>query len=362
MRLGVAAALVGGSLVPGDIEVADGAIAAVGLEPRGRKIAAPGFVDLQVNGFAGVDLMRANADGWAAAGEAMLATGVTAYRPTVITAAEADMAGALASVAEAAGSGDADGPRLLGAHLEGPFLHPDRLGAHPPEYRRDPDAALLERLLAAGPVAHVTLAPELPGVAALIDLLAARGLLIAAGHSDATAAQAHAAFDRGVRTVTHLFNAMRPATAREPGLALAALARGDVVVQLIADGHHVAGDAMAVAWAAARGRLALVTDAVAAAAAGDGTFTLGGRPVHAEGGVVRDAAGGLAGSALTMDAAVRRLHALGAPLDAALDAASAVPATLAGRPELGTLAPGTPADVVVLDDRLEVVRTLVAGR
>ena len=356
MRLGVAAALVGGSLVPGDVEVADGAIAAVGLEPRGSGIAAPGFVDLQVNGFAGVDLMHAGAAARASAGAAMLATGVTAYRPTVITAAEDELVAALGAI------GDAPGPRVLGAHLEGPFLHPDRLGAHPPEHRRDPDAALLERLLAAGPVAHVTLAPELPGAAALIDLLAARGILIAAGHSDATAAQAHAAFDRGVRTVTHLFNAMRPATAREPGLALAGLARDDVVVQLIADGHHVAGDAMRVAWAAARGRLALVTDAVAAAAAGDGTFTLGGRPVRAEGGVVRDATGRLAGSALTMDAAVRRLHALGAPLAEALAAASTVPATLAGRPELGTLAPGTPADVVVLDDRLEVVRALAAGR
>jgi len=356
MRLGVAAALVGGSLVPGDVEVADGAIAAVGLEPRGSGIAAPGFVDLQVNGFAGVDLMHAGAAARASAGAAMLATGVTAYRPTVITAAEDELVAALGAI------GDAPGPRVLGAHLEGPFLHPDRLGAHPPEHRRDPDAALLERLLAAGPVAHVTLAPELPGAAALIDLLAARGILIAAGHSDATAAQAHAAFDRGVRTVTHLFNAMRPATAREPGLALAALARADVVVQLIADGHHVAADAMRVAWAAARGRLALVTDAVAAAAAGDGAFTLGGRPVRAEGGVVRDATGRLAGSALTMDAAVRRLHALGAPLAEALAAASTVPATLAGRPGLGTLAPGTPADVVVLDDRLEVVRALVAGR
>jgi N-acetylglucosamine-6-phosphate deacetylase len=154
---------------------------------------------------------------------------------------------------------------------------------------------------------------------------------------------------------------MRPPAAREPGLALAALARDDVVVQLIADGHHVAADAMRVAWAAARGRLALVSDAVAAAAAGDGEFTLGGRPVRAAGGVVRDAAGRLAGSALTMDAAVRRLHAHGPPLEEALAAASTVPARLAGRLELATLEPGTPADVVVLDDRLEVVRTLVAG-
>ncbi len=366
MRLGVAAALVGGSIVPGDVEVADGAIAAVGLGDGsgGRGLAAPGFVDLQVNGFAGVDLMRADVAGYAAAGAALAATGVTAYRPTLMTAAEEDTIAALrtiAAVGRAEGGGAAAGPRILGAHLEGPFLHPARLGAHPPEHRRDPDPALLERLLAAGPVGHVTLAPELPGADALIDALLARGIVVAAGHSDATAAQAHAAFDRGVRTVTHLFNAMRPPAAREPGLALAALARGDVDVQLIADGHHVADDTLRVAWAAAPGRAALVTDATAAAAAGDGGFTLGGRPVHAAGGVVRDPAGRLAGSALTMDAAVRHVHALGIPLAEALAAASSVPARIAGRPGLGDLAPGSPADVVVLDDRLEVVRTLVGG-
>src|SRR5215218_8224702 len=205
MRLGVAAALVGGSLVPGDVEVAGGEIVAVGLAgARGSAVAAPGFVDLQVNGFAGVDLMHADAGGYAAAGAALAATGVTAYRPTLITAPEAELVAALRAVP----AGTPGAPRLLGVHLEGPFLHPGRLGAHPPEHRRDPDPALLDRLLAAGPVAHVTLAPELPGAAGMIDALLARGIVVAAGHSDATAAQAHAAFDRGIRTVTHLFNAM----------------------------------------------------------------------------------------------------------------------------------------------------------
>ncbi|HZB76577.1 MAG TPA: N-acetylglucosamine-6-phosphate deacetylase [Solirubrobacteraceae bacterium] len=359
MRLGVAAALVGGSLVAGDVEVAGGDIAAVGLGDgsRGSGLAAPGFVDLQVNGFAGVDFMHADAAAHAAAGAALAATGVTAYRPTLITAPQAELVDALRGLP----TGRAGAPCVLGAHLEGPFLHPAQMGTHLPEHRRDPDRQLLERLLAAGPVAHVTLAPELPGALDLVDLLAARGVSVAAGHSDATAAQAHAAFDRGVRTVTHLFNAMRAPTAREPGLALAALARPDVTVQLIADGHHVADDAVRVAWAAASGRLALVTDAAAAAGAGDGSFTLGGRPVRAEGGVVRDAGGRLAGSALTMHTAVRRLHALGIPLAGALAAATMVPAAIAGRPELGTLAPGSPADVVVLDDRLEVVAVLVGG-
>ena len=340
MRLGVAAALVDGALLPGDVAVEDGAVTAVGLSGRGRGIAAPGFVDLQVNGFAGVDLIHADREGYARVEEAMLATGTTAFRPTFITAPEADLVAALREIPP----------------------DPAILGAHPAAWRRDPDPALLARLLEAGPVRHVTLAPELEGATALIDLLLARGVLIAAGHSDATAAEAHAAFDRGVRTVTHLFNAMRPMATRDPGIALAALARPDVAIQLIADGHHVADDALRVAWRAARGRIALVTDAVAAAGMGDGTFPFAGGHVVATGGVVRGPEGQLAGSALTMIDAVRHVHALGVPLEEALTAASATPARIAGRPDLGRLAPGAPADVVVLDDGLRVLRVIREGR
>jgi len=358
MRLGVEAALVDGALVPGDVEVAGGVIAAVGLGGGGRGIAAPGFVDLQVNGFAGVDFMHTDREGYARAGEAMLATGTTAYQPTFITAAEEDLAAALREVPAGRAAG---GPCVIGAHLEGPFVSPRRLGVHPPAWQRSPDPALLERLLDAGAVRQVTLAPELPGAFELIDLLLARGVVVSAGHSDASAAEAHLAFDRGVRTVTHLFNAMRPLVPRDPGIALAALARPDVTVQLIADMHHVAGDTLLVAWQAARGRLALVTDAVAATAMGDGDFALAGRPLVSSDGVVRGPEGQLAGSVLTMIDAVRNLHGLRIPLEDALGAASAVPARIAGRPDLGRLAPGAPADVIVLDDNLELVRVLVGG-
>jgi N-acetylglucosamine-6-phosphate deacetylase len=357
VRLGVAAALVDGRLVPGDVEVADGRVGAVGLGGgAGRGIAAPGLVDLQVNGFGGVDLYGADAGGWRQAGESLLATGVTAFVPTLISAPEADTLQALRGIPRAP-----IGPRLLGAHLEGPFLSPRRPGTHDPAHLRAPDAALLGRLLDAGRVALVTLAPELPGALDLVDALLARGVAVSAGHSDATAEEARAAFDRGVRTVTHLFNAMPPFAHRAPGLAGAALARDDVIVQLIADGHHLAPDTVRVAWAAARGRLALVTDAMAAAAAPDGEHRLGRLTVRAEGGVVRNAAGTLAGSALTLIEAVRNLHALGAPLEAALSAATEVPARVLGRGDVGRLAIGAPADVAVLDDRLEVVRVLVGG-
>ena len=250
---------------------------------------------------------------------------------------------------------------MIGAHLEGPFISPRRLGVHPREWLRAPDPALLVRLLDAGEVRQVTLAPELPGALELIDLLVERGVVVSAGHTDADAAQAHLAFDRGVGTVTHLFNAMRPPAPRDPGIALAALGRPDVTVQLIADGEHVAGDALLVAWRAARGRLALVTDAVAAAAMPDGVFALAGRRLVSSAGAVRGPEGQLAGSVLTMIDAVRNLHALGVPLEEALGAASDVPARIAGRADLGRLAPGAPADVVVLDDNLEIARVLVGG-
>ena len=357
-RLGVEAALVGGELLRGDVEVADGRIVAVGLNGTpGRGVAAPGFIDLQVNGFAGVDFFSADTDGYRRAGEALLACGVTTFQPTFITSPEEQLTAALREVPRNGGA-----PRILGAHLEGPFIAPERLGTHPADARRDPDRELLERLLAAGLVSHVTLAPELPGALDLVDLLRERGVTVSGGHSNATAAEAREAFARGVKTVTHIFNAMRPFAAREPGLAGAALVTGDVAVQVILDGVHLADDTARLVWQAAGGRVALVTDAIAAAGAGDGSYTLAGVDFEVENGVARRADSVLAGSTVVMIEAVRNLVALGAPLALALAAASEVPARIAGRPELGTLVPGACADVVVLDDRLEIVRVLVSGK
>jgi N-acetylglucosamine-6-phosphate deacetylase len=357
VRLGVEAALVEGRLLPGDVSVDDGTIVAVGLEPRGSGIAAPGFVDLQVNGFAGVDFLGADAEGFSAAGEALLETGVTAYLPTLITSAEEDMVRALQAIP----NGNHGRPRILGAHLEGPFLSAARLGTHSLAARRDPDEALLERLLDAGQVQLVTLAPELPGALDLVDLLHARGITVSLGHSNATADEAKAAFDRGVRTVTHVFNAMRPLAHRDPGIVGAALVRPDVVVQAIVDGVHLDPDIVRILWRLAGGRIALVTDAIAGAGLGDGTYALGETEIVVADDVVRREDGVLAGSALTMPQAVRNLVEVGVALEDALAAASTVPARVLGRTDLGRIVPGGPADVVVLDDSLEVVQTIVGG-
>jgi N-acetylglucosamine-6-phosphate deacetylase len=357
MRLGVEAAIVDGTLLRGDVDVVDGQIAEVGLAPgRSGAIAVPGFIDLQVNGFGGVDFLSAAPEDYRTAGEALLQTGVTSFQPTFITAPEERLLEALRAV-----PADVVGPRLLGVHLEGPFLAPERLGTHPADARRDPDVDLLERLLAAGPVTQMTLAPELPGSDALIELLVARGIVVSAGHTNATSAEAFAAFEAGVSTVTHVFNAMRPFRPRDPGVASAALVRDDIVVQMILDGHHLAEETARLVWACSRGRVALVTDAMAGAGAGRGTYRLGSIEVAVENGVPMREDGTLAGTVLTMIDAVRNLHALGAELIEAVDAATAVPARVLRRADLGILTVGGVADVVVLYDRLEVTDVLRGG-
>jgi N-acetylglucosamine-6-phosphate deacetylase len=359
VRLGVRAALVAGGELPGDVEIEDGRVAAVGRRPAGSAgLAVPGFVDLQVNGFGGVDFLTAAAEDYEVAGAALAAVGVTAYQPTLISAPPDALRAALA---EAAAARRRSPVRLLGVHLEGPFLSPIWPGTHPPEHLRDPDADLLEELLAAGPVTAVTLAPELPGGLELVESLSARGVEVRIGHTDADAATANAAFDRGATAITHIHNAHRRFAPRDPGPAGAALARADVTITIIVDGVHLADETIEAVRRAAGDRLCLVSDAIAAAGCGDGGYRLGQLDIEVRDGRSTRADGRLAGSVGPLDASVRRLVEGGAPLRDAIHAATRAPARLAGRPDLGTLAPGAPADVAVLDDGLRITRTLVGG-
>jgi N-acetylglucosamine-6-phosphate deacetylase len=361
MRLGAQAALVDGGVVPGDVIVEDGEVVEVGAQPAGHAgLAVPGFVDLQVNGFGGVDLLSADGPGYRRAGAALAATGVTAYQPTIISSAPADMRRALADVGKA--QAEHAGPRILGAHVEGPFLSPRWKGAHDERHLALPDLHLAARLCTSGPVTYMTIAPELPGGFDLLDWLVDRGIVVALGHSDADAATAHAAYNRGARALTHLHNAQRRFASRDPGVSGVSLVRPDVTVGVIADLVHLAPETLMIAWFAARGRVALVTDAIAAAPARTGTFMLGDRQIRVGRDVARLPDGTLAGSVLTLDRAVRNLVGLGVPLPDAVAAATAVPARLVGHPELGTLRPRTPADIAVLDSGHRVVRTLVGGR
>ncbi len=358
--LDVRAALVDGTLVAGDVRIDDGRVVEVGVEPGSgaRGTAVPGFIDLHINGFAGVDFFTAGAADYARVGPALAATGVTAYLPTFVSAPEAAYAPALEAVA---GARDGAGSRLLGAHLEGPFIAERWVGAHDPAHIRAPDAGLAARLCDAGPVRLVTLAPELPGALALIDQLGERGVVVSCGHSDADAQTAHRAFDRGARAITHIYNAHRRWQPRDPGLAGAALVRDDVTVQAIVDDVHLAPETAYAAFRTARERFCLVSDAIAAAGIATGESRLAGQTLRIEDGAARLPDGTLAGSLLTMDGAVANLVAKGASLADAVHAASRAPALLIGRPDLGRIAPGNAADIAVLDDDLRVTRTVVGG-
>jgi N-acetylglucosamine-6-phosphate deacetylase len=360
-RLGVGAFLQHGRLLPGDVAVGDGCVMAVGLSPASDRIAVPGLIDLQVNGYGGIDALRASVDELATAGMALARDGVLAYQPTLISNEIAGTRLAAARIAELARRQSA-GARILGIHLEGPFLSPMRAGTHPIERLAEPDVDLLSALLDAGPVTMVTIAPELPGAMELITECRRRGVVVSFGHSDADADEARRGFEGGGRAVTHIFNAMRPLAAREPGLAGAALADPRVTLQVIADGVHVADDMLRLVLTAGRGRWNLVSDATAASGLGDGEFLLGEVPVVAEGGVVRRGDGTIAGSAAKLLDGVRHLAALGVELGEVLSAASERPAALLGREDLGQIRVGAPARLVVLGDDLVLEDVILDGR
>ncbi len=360
MRLGVSESLVAGHRVAGDVIIDKGAIAEIGASPPGpRHTAVPGFIDLQVNGFAGTDFSSTDLDGYRRATAAMAASGVTAYQPTYICLPTEAYEPALAVAAEARGLAGA--PRLIGVHLEGPFLSPTRIGAHDPANTRLPDLEWAAAMAATGVVSYTTIAPELPGALDLIRSFTDAGVIVALGHSDADAAVAAAGFDAGAEAVTHLFNAQRPWSHRDPGIAGAALVRDDITITIILDGNHLAPETVEMVRRTASGRIALITDAISAAGQPPGEYKLGDRTVTTTGGVARLEDGTLAGSLLTLDEAVRNFIDLGATIEEAVGAVTTVPAQLIGRPDLAALAPGTPADVTVLDDDLRVTRTLVSG-
>jgi len=253
---------------------------------------------------------------------------------------------------------------LAGVHLEGPWLSPQRAGAHAPTALRLPDRADIDRLLAAGDgaVRMVTLAPELPGGLAAVSQLAGAGVVVALGHTDATYEQTREALRRGARAGTHLFNAMRPVHHREPG-PVVALLESDAVVELIADGVHL-HPAVLAASARALGpdRTMLVTDAMAGAGMPDGSYSLGDRDVTVSDGVARKADGTIAGSTATLAGALRfAVTVAGIPLQAAVGAATSVPAQLFGLEGVGSLRPGARADVALLSPDLRPAGVLFGG-
>lgn len=322
--------------------------------------ATPGFIDLHVHGGDGRGFDE-GAEGMAAGLALHRSHGTTRSLVSFVSAPLERLEESLDVVA---GLMRAD-PLVLGAHLEGPFLAPTRRGAHAPQALIPPTAAAVTRLLEAGgaALAQITLAPELEGALTAIERLADSGVVVAVGHTEADADTTRAAFDRGARLVTHVFNAMPAIGHRAPGPIPVALGDERVSLELILDGEHVDVDVARLAFAAAPRRIALVTDAMSAAGAGDGEHRIGGLRVEVRGGVARLAGTStLAGSTLTLDAALRRAVGAGVDPAAAVAAVTAVPARALGRAaDLGLLAPGYRADLVLLDESLRVSRVWADG-
>jgi len=362
-----------GVLAPGYLTVSGGLITEVGegLPPSppdlelSTGVLVPGLVDLQVNGYYGVDLGDCDPDGWALVARRLPETGTTTFLPTFITAPVARLAATLRSAQKIAGVAT-PGARVLGVHLEGPFLSPARAGAHRRDWMVPPSPDAVAELLDAGHevLRLMTLAPETDGALAAVAALVAAGVVVSVGHSDATAGQVAAAVDAGARMVTHLFNAQRGLHHREPGVVGQALTDHRLTSGLIVDLCHVSAAACTIAFAAAPGRICLVTDAAAAAGMPPGRYVLGGQPVELPpgGGAPVRPDGTLAGSALRLDQAVANAVAVGLGLAEAVAAASRIPADLIGRPDLGRLAPGAPADLAWLGDDLRTRATWVGGK
>lgn len=330
-------------------------------------VLSPGLIDLQINGCFGVDFISASEHDWHSVASRLPSTGVTAFQPTYTTAPIDTLVGGLDRAAAAraalAGPGHA---RLLGVHLEGPFLSPAQPGVHPREHMRHPTPALLDALMAGeaqrGVVTMLTLAPELPGAVAAIRRLTDAGIRVSLGHTDATADEVRIAADAGACMITHIFNAQRGLGHREPGVPGQGLADPRLTVGLIADLMHVAAEICAVVMQAAAGRVALVTDAIAAAGMPPGRYELGDTLVDVPlDGLPRNAAGAIAGSTLTLDRAIRNIVEIGLPVADALVAATRTPADVLGRPDLGRIQRGACADLVWWSDDLRPVRTWISG-
>ena len=319
----------------------------------------PGFVDIHGHGGGGAGFDD-GPDAIAIGRAIHRAHGTTRAVLSLITAPIDELAARVAMVADLC---DAD-PTILGSHLEGPFLDPGHKGAHTESLLRAPDEASVDRLIEAGrgTIRQVTLAPERPGAFDAIRRFVDAGVAVAVGHTDADAATTRRAFDAGATLLTHAFNAMPGIHHRAPGPVVSALRDDRVTLEVIADGVHVDLELIATLFTVAGDRIALITDAMAAAGSQDGRYELGGLAVRVTDGVARlEEGGAIAGSTLTQDAALRHVAGAGVPLDVVVHALGAQPARAIGRDDLGSLDVGALADAVLLDDALAVRRVWVAG-
>lgn len=345
--------------------------------PRGvREIAmpgktiVPGFVDVHIHGAGGRDVMEGNAESLEIIAGTIARHGTTSFVATTVTASQVETCESVGGIARFILNSSQFAARelsaeILGIHFEGPFISRARRGVHPEEWLLPPSTPVLAQLLkeARGTAQILTLAPELPGALDLIDAARQAGLVVSIGHTDANYEQALAAINAGATHAAHVFNAMRPFSHRGTGVIGAVLTSPKVSAELIADKIHVDEAAMRMLVALKTPeRVILVSDGTSATGMPDGKYQLGKLQVKVSGGVCRNAEGKLAGSTLTLDRALRNIVALGVPLASALRMVTANPARQIGLgTRKGILAPGADADLVFLDDNLEVTGVMTRG-
>jgi N-acetylglucosamine-6-phosphate deacetylase len=328
-------------------------------------VVTPGFIDPHIHGCGGADVMDGTHESLNAVSRIIARHGTTSFLPTTISSPPEVLAGAIEQLGSAIQK-PFDGAQPLGIHLEGPFIHPAKRGAHKTSHVLAPDVTLFEKWMRASgnSVRLLTIAPELDGIQALLVMAKHLGVTVAMGHSNATFDEARAAAERGVCYAVHTFNAMREFSHRSPGIAGEVLADDRIFGEIIADGVHV-DQAVVRIFARAKGktRVLLVTDAMSATDMPDGRYVLGTDTVEVVNGVCRDAEGRLAGSTLTQEIALRNfLEWTEWPLQDVLMTLTVNPARALKLERKGVLEPGADADLVVMDQKFRIMKTFVAGR
>jgi N-acetylglucosamine-6-phosphate deacetylase len=332
------------------------------------KIAVPGFVDVHIHGAGGRDVMEGAAEAMAVVTKTVARHGTTSLVATTVTASTDDTLRAVEGIAGyISKQHESDDVRaeVLGIHFEGPFISPARRGVHPPEWLQLPSGPMLEKLLhaAAGSALILTIAPELLGAMPCIDAARNAGMVVAMGHTDATYEQSRAAIAHGVHHAVHVYNAMRPFSHRDSGVIGAVFTSPEVTAELIADGVHVEETAMKVLIQAKGSRgMILISDGISATGMPDGNYKLGKMEVTVSGGICRNSEGKLAGSTLTLDRALRNIVALGVPPSDAVRMLTLNPAKLLGIEfKKGALRAGADADILLLDEDLQLTNVCVRG-
>jgi len=330
-------------------------------------IATPGFVDIHIHGAMGCDAMDGSYESINTISKAIALHGTTSFLITTMTAPVGDTYNAIRAAAEAIDKGT-DGAQALGVHMEGPFINAQYKGAQSAELIMPPSVEAYRAMVGEyeSIIKRVTLAPEVEGALEVVSYLKSRVVLISAGHTSAAFDQMMAAHKAGVSHVTHLYNGMNPIHHRQPGAAGTALSQDGWTVEVIADCVHVHPAMLRLAWLCkGADRCALITDAMEATLMGDGVYELGSQKVIVKNGQARLEAGNLAGSTLTLDAAVKNMvEKADIPLGDALAMASLVPAALVGEGDRkGRLEAGYDADIVLLDESdISVKGVMVGGK